>query len=306
LAIQQRAERTKELVLRAAARAFDVDGYERTSLSRISERAKVTTGAVVFHFGTKANLAEAVRRQARTVTRRAIESAAGGRPNAVEKLMAVTRTLIDLLESDDVVRAAERLARELAPQGIQEEKCPWRREVARLSRAADAEGLLRPGVDAMALAALVSYVVSGVELAMRRPRLPADEPWLGEAGALDGAAHVRLERIWHLVLPALEPAGGRRERPGPEVGSPSVQEASGQQGQGMGDALVRDAQGVPLVVVELWGQRSHGDVGKRVGIADAARYQQGAHMEAPEGVGAGGVASRAGFGAQSERQMPLQ
>jgi AcrR family transcriptional regulator len=222
LATQQRAERTKEIVLRAAAKAFDADGYERTSLSRISARARVTTGAVVFHFGTKANLAEAVMQRARTVTRRAIESATSGSPSAVGKLMAVTRTLIDLLENDEVVRAAERLARELTPQDVQEEKCPWRREVARLSRAADAEGLLRPGVDAMALAALVSYVVSGVELAMRRPRLPTDEPWLGEAGALDGAAHVRVERIWHLVLPALEPAGegGERQRSG--IGSPSA------------------------------------------------------------------------------------
>lgn len=219
--MQERAERTREIVLRAAARAFDVDGYERTSLSRISARAEVTTGAVVFHFGTKANLAEAVMQRARTVTRGAIEAAVSGKPSAVDKLMAVTHVLIDLLESDDVVRAAERLARELAPQGIQEGKCPWRREVARLSRAADAEGSLRPGVDAMALAALVSYVVSGVELAMRRPRLPVDEPWLGEAGALDGATRVRLERIWDLVLPALEPAG-ECGRPRSGVGSPAL------------------------------------------------------------------------------------
>jgi AcrR family transcriptional regulator len=223
LAIQQRAERTKEIVLRAAAKAFDADGYERTSLSRISERAKVTTGAVVFHFGTKANLAEAVVQRAREVTRRAVEAAATGKPTAMHKLMAVTRILIDLLESDPVVRAAERLSRELTWQGVQEEKCPWRREVARLSRAVDAEGLLRPGIDAMALAALVSYVVSGVELAMRRPRLPADEPWLGEAGALDGAAaHVRLERIWELVLPALEPTAERGGRPRSGVSFPAA------------------------------------------------------------------------------------
>ena len=205
MATQQRGERTKQIILRAAAGAFDSDGYERTSLSRVGLRAGVTTGAVVFHFQTKARLAEAVRRGARLVTRMAIEPAMGEATGAVQKLMALSHALIDLLETDEVVRAGERLARELEPQGTPGEACPWRREVARLSRAAQAERLLRPGVDAMALAALVSYVVSGVELAMRRPRLPIDEPWLGEAGALGGAAQARLEQIWDLVLPALEP-----------------------------------------------------------------------------------------------------
>ncbi|MCJ1681493.1 TetR/AcrR family transcriptional regulator [Streptomyces sp. APSN-46.1] len=203
MAIQQRAARTKQIILRAAAGAFDEDGYERTSLSRIGERAKVTTGAVVFHFGTKAALAEAVRERSRTVTRKAVESAANEVSGVVDQLVAVTRTLIDLFETDESVRAGERLSRELKPQGNPDEECPWRREVARLSRNVEAEGLLRPGADATALAALVSYVVSGVELAMRRAPLPADEPWLGEAGSLDGAAQVRLERIWGLLLPIL-------------------------------------------------------------------------------------------------------
>jgi AcrR family transcriptional regulator len=205
LAIQQRAERTKQIVLRAAARAFDADGYERTSLSRIGALAKVTTGAVVFHFRTKLDLANAVRQRSRAVTRVAVESAAHRESGAVRKLVAVTRTLIGLFETDEMVRAGERLSRELRPHVMPDDECPWRREVARLSRAAETEGLLRPGTDATALAALVSYMVSGVELAMRRPRLPADEPWLGEAGALDGAARARLERIWDLLLPALVP-----------------------------------------------------------------------------------------------------
>ncbi|MCX5199586.1 TetR/AcrR family transcriptional regulator [Streptomyces sp. NBC_00249] len=203
MAIQQRAARTRQIILRAAAGEFDEDGYERTSLSRIGARAEVTTGAVVFHFGTKADLAEAVRQMSRRVTRTAVETAANEQSGAVCKLMAVTHTLISLFESDEVVRAGERLSRELKPQAAAEQECPWRREVARLSRAVGDEGFLRPGADPTALAALVSYVVSGVELAMRRPRLPADEPWLGEAGSLDGAAQLRLERIWDLLLPLL-------------------------------------------------------------------------------------------------------
>ncbi|MGI5450679.1 TetR family transcriptional regulator [Streptomyces sp. CA-243310] len=203
MAVQQRAARTKQVILRAAAAEFDDEGYERTSLSRIGSRAQVTTGAVVFHFTSKAALAEAVRQRSRTVTRKAVETTSSEASGPVHRLVAVTRTIIGLFETDEVVRAGERLSRELKPQENAHEECPWRREVARLSRAVASEGMLRPGTDATALAALVSYVVSGVELAMRRAPLPVDEPWLGEAGSLDGAAQLRLERIWDLLLPIL-------------------------------------------------------------------------------------------------------
>ncbi|MFC6514336.1 hypothetical protein ACFQFR_16575 [Streptomyces goshikiensis] len=42
---------------------------------------------------------------------------------------------------------------------------------------------------------------SGTRDAAHAP--PADEPWLGEAGSLCGAAQVQLERIWALLLPVL-------------------------------------------------------------------------------------------------------
>lgn len=90
----------------------------------------------------------------------------------------------------------------------------------------------------------------------------------------------------------------------PGSGSAGVQEAPGEHGEGLGDALVGDAQGVVLMVVELRGQGAEGDVGKRVGVLGSAGDEQGAHMEAPETVGAGGVAGGPGFRAQREGQMP--
>ncbi|MCT2594726.1 TetR/AcrR family transcriptional regulator [Streptomyces sp. N2-109] len=204
MAIQQRAERTRASILRAAARVFDSQGYERASLARIGREAEVTTGALTFHFETKADLAEGVRGQAREVTGQAIRIADGAGESAVRKLVAVTHELTLLFATDEVARAGERLARELGSgEGIASE-CPWRREVARLVRSAAEEGTLRSGADATAVAALITYVVTGVELATRRPGTPAGEPWLGETGALDGSAPERLERIWRLILPALE------------------------------------------------------------------------------------------------------
>ncbi|WP_329624342.1 TetR/AcrR family transcriptional regulator [Streptomyces sp. NBC_01255] len=219
MAIQQRAERTRQEILSAAARVFDGLGYERASLARIAGTARVTTGALVFHFATKADLATAVRGRARAVTRTAVESAClsteGVGGTSIDKLVLTTHALIRLFETDHAARAGERLARELggtghAPSG----ECPWRREVARLARYAAAEQALRPGVDATAVAALIGYVITGVELEMRSPNTAADdETWPpAGTGAILGPAEERLRRIWELILPGLVHPAARRPR----------------------------------------------------------------------------------------------
>ncbi|WP_079039396.1 MULTISPECIES: TetR/AcrR family transcriptional regulator [Streptomyces] len=220
MAIQQRAERTRQEILSAAARVFDGLGYERASLARIAGEARVTTGALVFHFATKADLATAVRGRARAVTRTTVESAClsteGVGGTAIDKLVLTTHALIRLFETDHAARAGERLARELdaagpAPSG----ECPWRREVARLARYAAAEQALRPGVDATAVAALIGYVITGVELEMRSPSTTDDdETWPPTGtGAILGPAEERLRRIWELILPGLVHPAARRPRP---------------------------------------------------------------------------------------------
>ncbi|WP_435970932.1 TetR family transcriptional regulator [Streptomyces sp. Qhu_M48] len=220
MAIQQRAERTRQEILSAAARVFDGLGYERASLARIAGEARVTTGALVFHFATKADLATAVRGRAHAVTRITVESAClsteGVGGTAIDKLVLATHALIRLFETDPMARAGERLARELqlTDPGLSGD-CPWRREVSRLARFAEAEKALRPGVDATAVAALLGYVITGVELEMRRPHPPGDEFWpaneprTAENGALRGPAEQRLSRIWQLILPGLVHPTGR-------------------------------------------------------------------------------------------------
>ncbi|MFD3660563.1 TetR family transcriptional regulator [Streptomyces sp. NPDC058659] len=215
MAMQQRAERTRQEILSAAALVFDGLGYERASLARIAGTARVTTGALVFHFATKADLAAAVRGRAHAVTRTTVESAClsteGVGGTAIDKLMLTTHALIRLFETDHAARAGERLARELDAA----DPCPWRLEVARLARYAAAEQALRPGVDATAVAALIGYVITGVELEMRRSPSTAadDETWPPTGtGAILGPAEERLCRIWELILPGLVHPAARRPR----------------------------------------------------------------------------------------------
>ncbi|MEU8792974.1 TetR/AcrR family transcriptional regulator [Streptomyces sp. NPDC048643] len=63
---QERAVRTREALIEAAAHLFDRDGYEVTSLAAVTAKAQVSAGALYFHFATKADLANAVTHTALT------------------------------------------------------------------------------------------------------------------------------------------------------------------------------------------------------------------------------------------------
>lgn len=60
MARQDRAERTRNAILDAAAAVFDERGYAGASLSEILAKAGVTKGALYFHFSSKEELALAL------------------------------------------------------------------------------------------------------------------------------------------------------------------------------------------------------------------------------------------------------
>ncbi|MGW6867388.1 ScbR family autoregulator-binding transcription factor [Streptomyces sp. NPDC054904] len=57
---QDRAVRTRQAILEAAAQVFDEHGYEAAKLSDIVNIARVTKGALYFHFDSKEGMAQAV------------------------------------------------------------------------------------------------------------------------------------------------------------------------------------------------------------------------------------------------------
>lgn len=57
---QERAARTREVLVRAAAEVFVEEGFATASIGAISKRAGVSAGGLHFHFGSKTALAEAV------------------------------------------------------------------------------------------------------------------------------------------------------------------------------------------------------------------------------------------------------
>src|SRR5256885_15332351 len=60
MAKQERAVRTRQIILDAAASVFDELGYEAAGIAQILDRAGVTKGALSFHYPSKEALAQGV------------------------------------------------------------------------------------------------------------------------------------------------------------------------------------------------------------------------------------------------------
>ncbi|MFD7257578.1 TetR family transcriptional regulator [Streptomyces sp. NPDC059874] len=197
---QERAARTREALLRAAATAFDHAGYEATTLARVSKAAGISIGALTFHFPSKDALADAVQERGGSAVRAAADRAGACLERPLRAAIALTVEIAGMLEGDATVRAAARLARERVDTTAGWSSL-WLPTVDRLlARAADE---LRPGADRKTVLALVTYLVTGAEAYARgRAESPGDQ---------GDSAERQLAGIWEVVLPGF--AGGGRAAP---------------------------------------------------------------------------------------------
>ncbi|MEU6812088.1 ScbR family autoregulator-binding transcription factor [Streptomyces sp. NPDC046831] len=110
MARQLRAEQTRATIITAAADLFDRHGYERTSLSDIVEHARVTKGALYFHFAAKEDLAQAILALQSQASRRVASEVDGRGCSSLEALIRVTFALTRLAVEGPITRAGLRLA----------------------------------------------------------------------------------------------------------------------------------------------------------------------------------------------------
>ncbi|MFI6423250.1 ScbR family autoregulator-binding transcription factor [Streptomyces sp. NPDC050842] len=117
MAQQERAIRTRKIILEAAAAIFDERGYEAATIAEVLERAEVTKGALYFHFPSKGDLARGVLAAAVTTD--------GVRPHAL-KLQEMVDTLLLLayrLPREPMLSAALRMA--VDPQSRRQFGTAW-------------------------------------------------------------------------------------------------------------------------------------------------------------------------------------
>lgn len=179
--------------MRAAATAFDLSGYEATTLARVAGTAGLSLGALTFHFPAKEDLALAVAREGHAVTARAVTDVISRRRAALPAVAAATIEVARLLETNVVVRAAARLGRE-HPQGSRHWSTAWRPYLERLVATAVGPEL-REGVDAALVLDLADCLLAGAESRIRERTGPGADRERSSAAWLAG--------IWRLILPSI-------------------------------------------------------------------------------------------------------
>ncbi|MFF3019907.1 ScbR family autoregulator-binding transcription factor [Streptomyces sp. NPDC057939] len=200
---QERAARTRDTLVRAAAEVFAEEGFGTASISAISRRAGVSTGGLHFHFGSKGALAEAVAERASEKLRAITVSRRSG-GDVLQTLVDSSHDLMALLERDPVVRAGFGLSGGgAAPAAVRfggagwDLRTQWQRWVEATFRAADQEGRLAEEVSPQAAAAAVVAAMVGFGV-------------LG-AGGFPRVGPSPLARYWALTLPRLAAPGSLEE-----------------------------------------------------------------------------------------------
>ncbi|MFJ8844679.1 ScbR family autoregulator-binding transcription factor [Streptomyces cyaneofuscatus] len=189
--------RTRQDLIRSAAEAFDEKGFAPSSLSEISNRVGVSTGALNFHFRSKRELGEAVESAAVETMRCIVTMRPMGRPTPLQILVDTTHVLARQLEGDVVFRAGFGLGNDVtwcAGSAVWGEWQAWVKEI--LTTAGGAGHLADDLVLDDAWAA-VATAVAGFEALGRR-----DAHW---------RSGQTVTRLWKLLLPRLSSDAVRAE-----------------------------------------------------------------------------------------------
>lgn len=189
LARQDRAERTRNLILDAAAEAFDERGFAGASLSDILSRAGVTKGALYFHFSSKDELARELVEEQWRIELPEVESPT----NPIQAVVDLTHSFCYSLCTNLRVRASNRLVMESNyERPYPEVYTRWLEMIDQFLKVAHARGDLRHELDPTAVSSFVGGSVVGIQVM---------------SGVLTNRAdlRVRLTDMWRMTLPGIVP-----------------------------------------------------------------------------------------------------
>lgn len=182
--------RTRELLVEAAAKVFDENGFAGASVNKILSYAGVTAGGMYFHFKSKEELARAV------ILEQASRLTLPDEPRGLQQMIDLSMYLTQQLDRDVLFRAGVRLAVEQGESGIRDYTVYdwWSSIFVGELRAARANGELRPEVDELAFARMfvASYTGNQVMSDIATSRRDLAE---------------RVVSMWHFLLPGIAAPG---------------------------------------------------------------------------------------------------
>ncbi|MFI2199940.1 ScbR family autoregulator-binding transcription factor [Streptomyces sp. NPDC020192] len=183
---QERALRTRALVARAAAEVFAECGFAGASVTKITQRAGLTLGAMYFHFENKEALArEVVRSQPARVS-------PPRESRGLQRAIDITLTWAHQLLDDPFLLAGARLVMEqclfIGPEESSHQQ--WTEAMAQDLALAQSEREVRAGVDVDAVARLIVNASTGAQMHAHL-----------ESGRRD-LPHQVME-MWNVLLPTI-------------------------------------------------------------------------------------------------------
>ncbi|MEV2264265.1 TetR family transcriptional regulator [Streptomyces anulatus] len=185
--MQERAARTRQAVLEAAADEFAERGYEGASLQRMVWRAATSIGALTFHFGNKTALAEEVSAAGHARFESCLEDLAAA-PDPLRELRTLIGALARLAHEDTFVRATRRLEAD-RPGEVPPLTEVWLPVLRGLLDRAHHAQRLRPGVSPGDAVALLAHLAEGAMAAHGATR--------------DSAWDAVWDSVWNVVLHGL-------------------------------------------------------------------------------------------------------
>ncbi|MFM1724082.1 MULTISPECIES: ScbR family autoregulator-binding transcription factor [Rhodococcus] len=198
MARQARAVATQQQIVLRAAEVFDRVGYYGARVEEIVESARITKGALYFHFGSKDGLARHIIGEQQRLAVRSLEAIESTDASALEQMVMLCHEMARQT-TDPLMRAGIRLTVELGPADALGDApadpfLPWTEWATRLATRAVEEGDIVETVSPPMLARHLIGAVTGAQLVSRV------RTWFTD---LDG----RVEEMWQVLLPGIVPAG---------------------------------------------------------------------------------------------------
>jgi AcrR family transcriptional regulator len=202
VATQDRAIRTRQGILAAAAKVFEERGYQSATIAEILTAAGVTKGALYFHFQSKEHLAQGVLR-AQNDERLVVPD----RVSKIQQLVDIVMLHAYRLQTDPMVRASVRLTLDELAQDL-DRSGPfriWSQVGQELLAKAQAQGELLPHVVPAETTAVLVGSFGGVQA---MSHVMTDYQDLGQRIS-DLLRHVLPSVVLSSVLASLDLSPGR-------------------------------------------------------------------------------------------------
>lgn len=187
---QEQAERTRANLLDAAAHEFCVHGYDGTRIQDILDRAQVTKGGLYHHFTTKRQMADALAEQEQIRWPIVIDEVAAEQARGLAAIELLSATIARTLQEEPASRAILKISDEIDLAVARRTFTLWQDFVILSLQQAIADGVIS---DSVAIREVASTILECVySIAATCAPFAADVP-----------AHVRLDRLWSMLLPGL-------------------------------------------------------------------------------------------------------